>query len=44
MPLLADLGDFLHDRRRHGTLTGDAIEPAWNAYLLTVAFHLRRGG
>jgi hypothetical protein len=25
------------DHRPHGTLTGDATEPAWNGYLLTVA-------
>jgi hypothetical protein len=35
--LLTDLEDFIHDHRRHGTLTGDATEPAWNGYLLTVA-------
>jgi hypothetical protein len=35
--LLADLEDFLHDHRPHGPLTGDASEPAWNGYLLTVA-------
>jgi hypothetical protein len=34
--LLADVEDFLHDHRLHGTLTGDATEPAWNGYLLTV--------
>ena len=33
----ADLEEFVHDHRRHGTLTGDATEPAWNGYLLTVA-------
>ena len=37
MTLLADLEDFLRDHRPHGTLTGDATEPAWNGYLLTVA-------
>jgi hypothetical protein len=35
--LLFDLEDFVHDHRSHGTLTGDATEPAWNGYLLTVA-------
>ncbi len=35
--LLADLQDFVHDHRRHGSLTGDATEPAWNGYLVTVA-------
>jgi len=34
---LADLEDFFHDHRAHGPLTGDATEPAWNGYLLTVA-------
>ena len=37
MNLLADLQDFVHDHRPHGPLTGDATEPAWNGYLLTVA-------
>jgi hypothetical protein len=36
MTLLADLDEFVHDHRLHGTLTGDATEPAWNGYLLTV--------
>jgi len=35
--LLADLEDFIHDHRPHGTLTGDATEPASNGNLLTVA-------
>ena len=35
--LLADLEEFVHDHRSHGPLTGDATEPAWNCYLLTVA-------
>ncbi len=34
--LLADLEEFVHDHRPHGTLTGDATKPAWNGYLLTV--------
>ena len=34
--LLADLEEFVHDHRPHGTLTGDATESAWNGYLLTV--------
>ncbi len=37
MTLLADLEEFVHDHRPHGTLTGDATEPAWNGYLLSVA-------
>ena len=37
MTLLADLEDFVHDHRPHGTLTGDATEPAWNGYRVTVA-------
>ena len=37
MTLIADLDDFIHDHRSHGPLTGDATEPAWNGYLLTVA-------
>jgi hypothetical protein len=36
MILLTDLEDFLHDHRLHGPLAGDATEPAWNGYLLTV--------
>jgi hypothetical protein len=35
--LLADVEDFLSNHRPHGPLTGDATEPAWNGYLLTVA-------
>ncbi len=37
MDLLLDLGEFVHDHRSHGPLTTDALEPAWNGYLLTVA-------
>ena len=37
MTLLADLEEFVCDHRQHGSLTGDATEPAWNGYLLTVA-------
>ena len=37
MTLLADLEEFVADHRPHGRLTGDATEPAWNGYLLTVA-------
>ena len=33
MTALDDLAAFLHS---HGPLTGDATEPAWNGYLLTV--------
>jgi len=35
--LLSDLEEFIHDHRLYGALTGDATEPAWNGYLLTVA-------
>jgi hypothetical protein len=35
--LFADLEEFVHDHRVHGTLTADATPPAWNGYLLTVA-------
>jgi hypothetical protein len=37
MTLLADIEEFVSDHRPHGALTGDATEPAWNGYLLTVA-------
>ena len=37
MTLIADLEEFVSDHRLHGTLTGDATDPAWNGYLLTVA-------
>ena len=37
MSLLADVEEFVQDHRPHGPLTGDATEPAWNGYLLTVA-------
>jgi len=37
MTLLADLEAFVHDHRPHGGMTGDATQPAWNGYLLTVA-------
>jgi hypothetical protein len=35
--LLSDLEEFVHNHRPHGPMTGDATEPAWNGYLLTVA-------
>jgi hypothetical protein len=35
--LLADLEEFVTNHRPHGSMTGDAAEPAWNDYLLTVA-------
>jgi hypothetical protein len=35
--LLEDLADFVTRHRACGKLTGDATEPAWNGYLLTVA-------
>src|SRR2546430_4281386 len=34
--LFADLEEFVHDHHPHGTMTGDATEPAWNGYLVTV--------
>jgi hypothetical protein len=37
MAFVADLWEFVGAHRLHGTLTGDATEPAWNGYLLTVA-------
>jgi hypothetical protein len=37
MTLLAELEEFVGDHSPHGTLTGDATEPAWNGYLLTVS-------
>jgi hypothetical protein len=37
MSLVADLEDFIHSHRPHGTLTADATPPARNGYLLTVA-------
>src|SRR5437870_3930683 len=37
VPLLSDLEEFVISHGPHGTLTGDATEPAWNGYLLTVA-------
>ena len=35
--MLADLEQFVIDHRPHRPLTGDATEPAWNGYRLTVA-------
>ena len=32
-----DLEAFVRNHCRHGPMTGDATEPAWNGYLLTVA-------
>ena len=37
MTLLADVANFLHNHRTHGSMAADATEPAWNGYLLTVA-------
>jgi hypothetical protein len=37
MTLLADLEAFVRDHRPHGGMTGDATQPAWNGYRLTVA-------
>jgi hypothetical protein len=36
--LLDDLQEFFSDHRSHGPLTADATEPAWNGYLLQVAW------
>jgi hypothetical protein len=38
MTLFTDLQKFVHDLRPHGSMTGDATEPAWNGFLLTVAY------
>ena len=35
--MLSDPEEFVTNHRPHGALTGDATEPAWNSYLLTVA-------
>jgi hypothetical protein len=37
MILIADLEDFVHDHRSHGSMIADATPPAWNGDLLTVA-------
>jgi len=37
MTLLTDLEAFVQDHRPHGGMRGDATEPAWNGYRLTVA-------
>ena len=37
MTLLTDLEEFVQEHRPHGGMTGDATQPAWNGYLLTVA-------
>jgi hypothetical protein len=34
--MLTDLEQFVADHRQQGALTGDATEPAWNGYLVTV--------
>jgi len=36
--LVIDLTDFVDSHRPHGSLNADATEPAWNGYLLTVAY------
>jgi hypothetical protein len=33
---LVDLTDFADNHRSHGELTGEATEPEWNGYQLTV--------
>ena len=38
MTLLADLEEFVREHRPHGEMIGDATQPAWNGYRLTVAF------
>ena len=35
--LLAELEEFVRDHCPHGGMTGDAMQPAWNGDLLTVA-------
>lgn len=35
---LADLEEFVHDHRMHGSLAVDATELAWNGYLLTLVY------
>ena len=35
--LFADLEEYVHDHRPHGSLTADATPPEWNGYRLTVA-------
>jgi len=35
--LLADLEEFVGEHRPHGGMSGDATEPEWNGYRLTVA-------
>jgi len=35
--LLTDLQEFVSDYHPHGPLSGDATEPEWNGYLLTVS-------
>jgi hypothetical protein len=37
MSVVADLEEFVTAHRPHGTLTGDATEPASNGYRLVVA-------
>jgi len=37
MTLLAELEEFVRAHGPHGELTGDATQPAWNGYRLTVA-------
>jgi hypothetical protein len=38
MNLLAEFEELVGDHRPHGPLTADATEPAWNGYLLQVAY------
>jgi hypothetical protein len=33
----ADLEEFVHGHRVHGSMTADATDPTWNGYRLTIA-------
>jgi hypothetical protein len=35
--LFADLEEYVHDHRPHGSLAVNATEPAWNDHLLMLA-------
>ena len=35
--MLSDLTAFVQDHWLHGQLVGDASEPGWNGYMITVA-------
>ena len=36
MTMLVELEEFVQDHQSHGGITGDAMPPAWNGYLLAV--------